>query len=320
MTMTRKKLFFMFGALMILFYYTNIFGYVDTNHKPKYAIATANVNFRTQPNTNKSSIIKVVPKNTPYKIVGSVQDFYIVQLQSNEVGFISKKYTKIQGSSLSKAKVYESVAKYYAYVKGSNTNLRGGPSTSFRSQAKLAKNTKVQVIGKIDNFLMVVTENNTVGMIRNDLVTKTVPSTNTNTNNNNTSNNNTNTGTTDANTVLALINQYRKNNGLPALNTLNILTTTAQTKARDMVEKKYFSHNSPTYGSPFKMMQANGISYRTAGENIAGNSSLQNAVSAWMNSETHKKNILSNAYNYVGIGVQKSSVYGYIIVAMFIGK
>ena len=81
-----------------------------------------------------------------------------------------------------------------------------------------------------------------------------------------------------------------------------------------------FSHNSPTYGSPFKMMQEAGITYKTAGENIAGNQSAQKAVESWLESETHKQNILSNAYNYIGIGLEPSDTYGYVIVVMFIGK
>ena len=94
----------------------------------------------------------------------------------------------------------------------------------------------------------------------------------------------------------------------------------AKAKAQDLVANNYFSHNSPTYGSPFDMMKSFGISYKTAGENIAGNSSLEGAVKAWMNSTGHRENILNNAYNYTGIGVVDSPKYGMIMVQMFIGK
>ena len=87
-----------------------------------------------------------------------------------------------------------------------------------------------------------------------------------------------------------------------------------------MVKNSYFSHTSPTYGSPFKMMKTYGVNYKVAGENIAGNPSLQDAVKAWLNSATHKQNILSNSYNYIGIGIEKSDTYGYVISTMFIGK
>jgi len=67
-------------------------------------------------------------------------------------------------------------------------------------------------------------------------------------------------------------------------------------------------------------MQNAGITYKVAGENIAGNNSVENALKSWLASEEHKTNILSNAYNYIGIGVEPSDTYGYVIVAMFIGK
>lgn len=82
----------------------------------------------------------------------------------------------------------------------------------------------------------------------------------------------------------------------------------------------YFSHQSPTYGSPFDMLKSFKISYKSAGENIAANSSNSGAVNAWMNSSGHRANILSSNYNYTGIGVVSSSKYGKIYVQQFIGK
>ncbi len=87
-----------------------------------------------------------------------------------------------------------------------------------------------------------------------------------------------------------------------------------------MVNNIYFSHNSPTYGTPFEMLNSFKVSYKSAGENIAGNSSNSGAVNAWMNSSGHKANILSTNFNYTGIGVVSSSKYGKIYVQMFIGK
>ena len=94
----------------------------------------------------------------------------------------------------------------------------------------------------------------------------------------------------------------------------------ARIKAQDMVNNNYFSHTSPTYGSPFDMIKNFGISYKTAGENIAGNSSNSSAVNAWMNSEGHRANILNSSFNYTGIGVVSSAKYGKIYVQMFMGK
>lgn len=87
-----------------------------------------------------------------------------------------------------------------------------------------------------------------------------------------------------------------------------------------MVSNNYFSHQSPTYGSPFDMLRNFKISYKTAGENIAANSSNSGAVNAWMNSSGHKTNILNSNFNYTGIGVVSSPKYGKMYVQMFIGK
>lgn len=70
-----------------------------------------------------------------------------------------------------------------------------------------------------------------------------------------------------------------------------------------MKDKNYFSHTSPTYGSPFDMMKKFNISYKSAGENIAkGQKTPQAVVNAWMNSEGHRKNILSKSFTEIGVG------------------
>ena len=70
-----------------------------------------------------------------------------------------------------------------------------------------------------------------------------------------------------------------------------------------MRDQGYFSHTSPTYGSPFSMMQSLGITYRSAGENIAkGYATAEAVVNAWMASDGHRANILSTRYTSMGIG------------------
>ena len=126
--------------------------------------------------------------------------------------------------------------------------------------------------------------------------------------------------TADEQEVFDLINAKRVASGLSALKIDDEVQNIARIKAQDMVDSNYFSHTSPIYGSPFNMMKSFRISYKTAGENIAGNSSNSGAVNAWMNSEGHRANILNSSFNYTGIGVVKSSKYGKIYVQMFIGK
>ena len=117
-----------------------------------------------------------------------------------------------------------------------------------------------------------------------------------------------------------MINAKRVANGLFALKVNDEVQNVARVKAKDMVDNNYFSHTSPIYGSPFDMLKNYGISYKTAGENIAGNSSNSGAVNAWMNSEGHRANILKSSLNYTGIGEVKSPKYGKVYVQMFIGK
>lgn len=118
--------------------------------------------------------------------------------------------------------------------------------------------------------------------------------------------------------VIELTNAERKKNGLPALKADSSLSKVAQTKTNDMETKHYFSHTSPTYGSPFDMMRDFGITYRTAGENIAmGQPTPQQVVTAWMNSEGHRRNILDPNYTNIGVGYNSTGNYW---SQMFIGK
>lgn len=118
--------------------------------------------------------------------------------------------------------------------------------------------------------------------------------------------------------VIDLTNEQRKQNGLPALQADTKLSGVAQKKSEDMRQNGYFSHTSPTYGSPFDMMRDNGISYKAAGENIAqGQPTPQEVVKAWMDSPGHRKNILSPDFTHIGIGYDPS---GHHWTQMFIGK
>ncbi|MBE6992879.1 MAG: sporulation protein [Ruminococcaceae bacterium] len=117
--------------------------------------------------------------------------------------------------------------------------------------------------------------------------------------------------------VLELVNKYRAQYGLGALTLSDELSNVAQAKAQDMKNNNYFAHNSPTYGTPFDMMQSFGVTYRTAGENIAmGYSSPAAVVEGWMNSEGHRANILNGSFTQMGLGYVSSGNYW---CQMFIG-
>lgn len=119
--------------------------------------------------------------------------------------------------------------------------------------------------------------------------------------------------------VLDLVNQYRMQNGLEALKPLARLQQTAKLKAKDLVENEYFSHDSKQLGTPFEMLKANQVDYDIAGENLAGNMTPKKAVESWINSKTHRENMLEERFNYTGVCVIESPIYGEIFVQLFIG-
>lgn len=110
------------------------------------------------------------------------------------------------------------------------------------------------------------------------------------------------------NEVLRLINIERSRNGLSALTSNWQAARVARIKSQDMINNNYFSHTSPIYGSPFKMMESFGLKFSAAAENIAyGQRSAQEAVTGWVNSPGHRANILSRSYNQTGVGIAKKA-------------
>ena len=119
------------------------------------------------------------------------------------------------------------------------------------------------------------------------------------------------------NEVIRLVNEARAANGLQPLTANWELSRVARYKSQDMADRGYFSHTSPTYGSPFQMIRAFGLSFRTAGENIAyGQRTPQAVMNGWMNSSGHRANILSASYTQIGVGYVAD---GHYWTQMFIG-
>lgn len=203
-------------------------------------------------------------------------------------------------------------------------HVRSGPSTEYDIIATLRKNEYIRIFAAVGNWYIVQVEGDYVGAVSQKYIKPIYPNSNnsgSNVNSGSNSNNVTETKlSSDEQEVFNLVNEQRKNQGLASLKVDLELQRVAKIKAQDMVDSQYFSHNSPTYGSPFNMLNSFKVSYKTAAENIAGNSSNNAAVNAWMNSAGHKANILNGSYNYTGIGVVNSPIYGKIYVQMFIGK
>ena len=213
-------------------------------------------------------------------------------------------------------------------VTATNLYVRSGPGTQFKIVTSVPKNQYIRVFAGVGDWYIVQVNGDYIGAVSKKYVKAIYPSSsgsnNTSSGGSSSSGGSTTTQTTtmtaDEKEVFDLINKQRTANGLTALKMDSEVQRVARIKAQDMVNNNYFSHTSPTYGSPFDMLKSFKISYKTAGENIAGNSSNSGAVDAWMKSSGHKANILNGNFNYTGVGVVTGSKYGKIYVQMFIGK
>jgi uncharacterized YkwD family protein/spore coat assembly protein SafA len=115
------------------------------------------------------------------------------------------------------------------------------------------------------------------------------------------------TTTSQENEVIRLVNVERSRAGLSPLKMNWELSRVARYKSADMANKGYFSHNSPTYGTPFQMMENFGLRFTAASENIAyGQRTPAEVVRDWMNSPGHRSNIMSGSYNEIGVGLAKN--------------
>lgn len=210
-------------------------------------------------------------------------------------------------------------------VTATELNVRSGPGTGYKIVTTVKKNEYIRVFAGVGDWYIVQVEGDYIGAVSKKYVKAIYPSSGSSgsTGNNTGTSGGTQTSSTmnaDEKEVFNLINKQRTNNGLSALKVDEEVQRVARIKAEDMVANNYFSHTSPIYGSPFDMLKSFKISYKTAGENIAANSSNTGAVNSWMNSSGHKANILNSNFNYTGIGVISSSKYGKIFVQMFVGK
>lgn len=191
-------------------------------------------------------------------------------------------------------------------VTSTTLKLRTGAGTSHSIITKLSKGTVVDVLGQIGSWYVIKTSTDTVGCLSKYYVKPyTTPAV-------------TPTPTPSANSsamqteMLGYINAERAKAGVAPLTLSNALSDGAYLKSKDMAVNGYFDHNSPTYGSPFNMMQSMGITYHAAGENIAKNTSVKGAHDAFMNSPGHKANILNANFGKIGLGFYQSGNYLYV--------
>lgn len=121
--------------------------------------------------------------------------------------------------------------------------------------------------------------------------------------------------------VIRLVNIERNKVGARNLILDTELHDIATKKCQDMVNRGYFDHNSPTYGSPFDMLKKFGVTYKSAGENIAmGQKTPKEVVVAWMNSKGHRENILNPSFTNIGVGTAKDNDSSLYWTQLFIGR
>lgn len=117
--------------------------------------------------------------------------------------------------------------------------------------------------------------------------------------------------------MLALVNEERIAAGLEPLVMDPELVPVARAHSEDMFRNGYFSHESPTTGSPFDRINAAGISYVVAGENLALAPTLSIAHEGLMDSPGHRANILEPSFGRVGIGAINSPGRGTMYTQLF---
>lgn len=237
-----------------------------------------------------------IKKNKTFIILLSILVFAIFSVYSNSFGM----------------EEMESLDFTVGQVTANKLNIRRGPGITYENVGILSKDNYIRVFAKIGNWYVVQTENNIIGAVSSDYVKPCydkeleIQPTNAEA-----------VEETASQAILSeeesaflnSINNLRAENNLPALQIDDNTQNVARLKAQDLVENNYFSHTSEKYGTPFEMLTANGVTYKTASENIAGNSTLEGAVNSWMNSESHKNNILNNSFNYTGVAIVNSPQY-----------
>lgn len=111
--------------------------------------------------------------------------------------------------------------------------------------------------------------------------------------------------------VVTQTNAKRQALGLPALQTSSVLEQAAQLKATDMFTNQYWSHTSPQGKQPWDFIRTAGYDYQAAGENLARDfMSTSEMIDAWMNSPTHRVNIVNPRYQAIGVAVVNGTLNG----------
>lgn len=248
-------------------------------------VITANeVNLRTGPATTFDILCKL-KKDQKVTVMGKLGDWYAVYVGANgNVGSVSSRYLKLDK------------AKTTTGTKQVTAKENSGKSTAAATAKNNQSGSKAAVPGSADKTKATAENTSSKATVSEKPINIS----------------------SDEQALFDAVNKVRKEEGLKALQFDAQLVTVARLKAKDMKDNNYFSHTSKYYGTPFDMMKKYGIKFSTAGENIAGNQSIDKVVKAWL--KENGNNIYNDKFTHTGVGIVDSPTYGKLFVQMFIKK
>jgi uncharacterized protein YkwD len=124
-----------------------------------------------------------------------------------------------------------------------------------------------------------------------------------------------------AKNIVTLSNEEREDAGLGTISENEVLSKAAYKKLEDMFTKGYWDHTGPNGETAWDFITGSGYRYLLAGENLArGFNNSEDVIRAWMESPTHKANILNNRFTEIGVAVGSGKLAGNnttVIVQLF---
>ncbi len=282
-------------------------GWVSTNYLTSKAPVTNKTMYTTEKTTLKktansnSSTLKTINKNTAIIVYSTTSGKYSKAKYSGKTGWILKSKVKDSKTITTTSKA---TIKYTTIKQNDNTLEKGTTKVvqkgSNGSQTitykKTYKNGKLISTKKISSKVTKKAVNQIIKVGTKE-----------------------SKATKYAAEIVRLVNLERQKENLAPLKNLNTLSKVAEIKSKDMRDKNYFNHNSPTYGSPGDMVKKFNISFTMLGENIAaGQTTPASVVKSWMDSPGHKANILNARYTHIGIGYAEGGSWKHYWTQLFL--
>lgn len=290
---------------------------IDAASTKSYYVTAKKVNVRAGAGT-KYRVIGSVTKNAKLTVNAKPSNgWYRIKFKGKNA-YITTKYVVVKKPQVTK-KVTVSKASGTFYITTNKVNVRTGAGTNYKSLGTVSKGTKIVVNGKASNGWYLFKYKEKAAYISGSYISSKkpvtvavkIPSSKYKVDSTHKMN-------SYEQQLLNLINEKRINHKLNPLKVDNRLNYLTRLKALDIGKYNYRSHTSKTYGTPFQMMKNYGVTYKVAGENLAGHfATAKEVVKAWENSPGHRKIMYDSRYTYFGAGYSKQEN---LWSAMFIKK